>query len=333
MKKLTSSLLGLIFAAVLLLLFSRAATVSAKVGIETDNFTQPHNLLAAETNHFILTSSDAFTVYLPLVHGPRTLSLKRGVGVFAAPACTDLANLKAAWYLNWRVSPDPTCGGANADKFVPRIYGANEMPLLAQAIANAQASGWLIGFSEPNLPWQGNMSPVQGAILWKQIENAAIPAGIKLVSPSPNQYNPGQADPYGYLWLWAMVDAYKSQNGGQSPHFDAIGWNIYKRTPGEIEAYLTARHNEGLTRGYDVPIWVLEYGGECWNSASGNTGNQSIMTMTTAWLDSIPWIGRYAWFANRIVGTEPGAPGWQSCTLINPSLGTLTALGQTYSTY
>jgi hypothetical protein len=334
MKKLVSPLVGLALAAGLLLfLFGRVAIVSAQVHHDPKDFVQPANPVAAETNHLVLVASQAFTVYLPVVYAPEPPSPKKGVGMIGPPACADVENLRTAWYLNWSVSPDSSCDPTSSAKFVPRIYGASQMALLTQAIANAQASGWLIGFSEPNLPWQGNMSPAQGATLWKQIEDAAIPAGIKLVSPSPNQYNPGQVDPHGHQWLWAMVEAYKTQNGGQPPHFDAIGWNIYKQTPAAIETYLTARHNEALARGYDVPIWVLEFGGECWNSANGNTGNQSIMTTTPDWFDATPWIGRYAWFANRITGKEAGAPGWQSCSLVNPKTGGVTSLGQLYSTY
>ncbi len=291
---------------------------------------QPGKLWAGPTGPLFISASDTFTTYLPIILVP-ALNPKKGVGVVAAPACQDVLALRASWYLNWGVFPDPTCIGA--EHFVPRIFGAGDMQFLAQAVANAQASGWLIGFSEPNLPWQGNLSPTQGAILWKQIEQAALPAGIKLVSPSPNQYPPGQADPYGHQWLWAMVQAYQAQNGGQNPHFDAMGWNIYSQNPGDIQNYLTARHNEALARGYDVPIWVLEYGGECWKSASGNTGNQAIVTTSTAWFEATPWIGRYAWFANRLSGANQQAVGWQSCSLLNPTTGVVTSLGQLYAQY
>jgi hypothetical protein len=204
------------------------------------------------------------------------------------------------------------------------------MPSLPIAVANAQASGWLAGFSEPNLPWwAGSVSPAQGAVLWRQIENAALPAGIKLVSPAPSQHSPGQHDPNGNQWLWAMVDAYKAQYGS-NPHFDAIGWNIYVKTPSAMQAYLIARRNEALARGYNVPFWILEYSGECWSS---NSGNGAIMTTIAPWFEATPWIGRYAWFANRITGSEDAAPGWQSCSLVNPTTGNLTSLGQIYSAY
>ncbi|MCP4358282.1 MAG: hypothetical protein GY796_09735, partial [Chloroflexi bacterium] len=152
-------------------------------------------------------------------------SPKKGLDVIASPACADVETLKAAWYLNWKPKPDETCDGVD-ERFVPRISSAGAMPSLPQAIENAKASGWLIGFNEPNHPHQANMPPAQGAELWKQIEDAAVPAGIKLVSPAPNQFDPGKVDPHGHQWLWAMVDEYQARYN-KKPHFDAIGWNIY----------------------------------------------------------------------------------------------------------
>jgi hypothetical protein len=327
MRKLSLSLIAVAFFVAGLLLFGGAAVVFAQPQVTMANFASPQDRRSVEISHLNLISSSAYTLYLPIILGPPPP--KKGVGAPVAPACVDLQTLKASWYLNWSVNPDSTCGSQNAHKFVPRISSAFNTASLTQAVANAQASGWLIGFSEPNLPWQGNVSPTQGAALWKQIEEAAIPAGVKLVSPSPNQYNPGQADPYGHQWTWAMVDAYRTAYG-QNPHFDALAWNIYKRTPSAVQAYLNARRSEALVRGYAVPFWILEYGGECWNS---NNGNTSIMTTISPWFEATPWIGRYAWFANRLTGAEPYAPGWQSCSLINPSTGAPTPLGQIYAGY
>ncbi|HRV93477.1 MAG TPA: glycosyl hydrolase [Anaerolineae bacterium] len=329
MRKLNLPLVGLVYFAILLLWFGHVSIVFAQPQAPIqESAWLPQSRLFHETDHLSLVSSNVITVYLPMVYGPPPP--RKGVGAPVSPACVDQQTLQASWYLNWRINPDPTCGAENANKFVPRISGVFDEGTLAQAVTNAQASGWLIGFSEPNLPWQGNLSPTQGAVLWRQIENAAIPAGVKLVSPSPNQYDPGQSDPYGHQWTWAMVDAYKALYGPK-PHFDALGWNIYKRTPTEIQTYLNARRNEALARGYNVPFWILEYGGECWSSSKN--GNTSVMTSITPWFETTPWIDRYAWFANRITGAEPYAPGWQSCSLINPSTGAPTSLGQIYVGY
>jgi len=315
----------------LLLLLGRVTTVAAQTQTVAGEQPWPQHRLPAPTDLSQLVSSSAFTVYLPILIVPPPPNPKKGVGVVASPGCTDLQTLQASWYLNWKFFPDSTCTIHEAEKFVPRLRDASMMKFLTPAINSAKASGWLIGFSEPNLSWQANMSPDQGAILWRQIEQAADAAGgIKLVSPSPNQYNPGDADPYGHQWLWAMVDAYRARYG-HNPRFDAIGWNIYAKKHSDIKAYLTTRRNEALARGYDVPIWILEYGGECWRSS--DNGNTGIMNETTAWFNATPWIGRYAWFANRLTGSQPFAKGWQSCSLIRPNTGLSTELGQTYSKY
>ena len=329
MRKLLSPLFGLAFSISLLVLMGQSVPVLAQPRVDIEDSTWQPYRLPGESTTLDITSSSVYTIYLPIIYVPPPPNPKKGMGVVASPACDDLKTLDASWYLNWGLNPDATCNSSDDKNFVPRISSAAGMPLLSQAIANAQASGWLIGFSEPNLPWQGNLTPAEGAILWKQIEDAADPAGIKLVSPSPNQWEPGQNGlPYGHQWTWAMVDEYKNMYG-KNPRFDALGWNIYTSNPDETKTFLIARRNEALAKGYNVPIWVLEYGGECWNGA----GNQSIMTSITAWFDATPWIGRYAWFANRLSGSNPNAIGWQSCSLINPNNGTLTSLGQLYRTY
>ncbi|MCB0170091.1 MAG: hypothetical protein KDJ97_06020 [Anaerolineae bacterium] len=276
-----------------------------------------------------LSTTAVYSIYLPIMVDP-PLNPKKGFGAKAKPACDDLERLNASWYFNWRAWPDSTCGLDELEKFVPRIYNTDSMAFLSEAIDNAQASGWLIGFSEPNLPWQGNMTPKQGATLWRQIENAALPKGIKLVSPSPNQWEPGQNGyPYGHQWTWYMVSEYQALYGTK-PHFDALGWNIYKSKASDIKAYLNARRGEALDRGYNVPFWLLEYGGDCGSSVDQI---QSTMENTNPWLDSTPWIGRYAWFANRITTLDSDGVDNSKCSLVNSATGDLTKLGFTYRGY
>lgn len=326
--------LGLLFLiAFIILLLATVflnSMVRAEPSSESANSDRTFDQESGGTLDLRLTDSHAFTVYLPLALGPPPLNPKKGVGVVASPACDDLESVKASWYLNWGIYPDATCTAENKDKFVPRMYNGNSMLQLEVAIENAKASGWLIGFSEPNLPWQGNVTPTQGAIYWRQIEIAADAAGIKLVSPSPNQWEPGQnGQPYGHQWVWVMVDEYRARYG-KSPRFDAMGWNIYKRTAGEIQAYLTTRRNEALARGYDVPIWLLEIGGRCVTGSAPEI--QGTMTAITPWLDSTPWIERYAWFANR-ASVDGSGVDYSKCSLVDPNTNNLTQLGRIYSTY
>lgn len=317
----------ILFLVMLLLGAAMAQVLHPRPRIETplEQFTSDSNGVES----LDLSTTAVYSVYLPVIVNP-LLNPKKGFGAKAPPACDDLGRLKASWYFNWSSWPDSTCSPDEKGKFVPRIYNADSMAYLSVAIDNAQASGWLIGFSEPNLPWQGNMTPKQGAMLWRQIENAALPKGIKLVSPSPNQWDPGQYGyPYGHQWTWYMVNEYKALYG-TSPHFDALGWNIYKSKASDLKAYLNARHGEALDRGYNVPFWLLEYGGDCGSSVDQI---RTTMETTNPWLDSTPWIGRYAWFANRITTLDSDGVDNKKCSLVNATTGDLTELGDTYRNY
>jgi hypothetical protein len=271
---------------------------------------RPFERAEADTNHYI---------YLPLIYGPH-LNPKKGAFVTHG-VCQDTSLLRASWYFTNDVQPPAGCPQPDP-RFVPIIYNAGAMAQLSAAISNAQVSGWLKGFIEPNLAWQGNVPPDQAAELWRQIEIAADAAGgIKLVSPSPSQHDPG--------WLWRMVDEYQARYG-RRPRFDAIAWNYYTAYPFQMQDYLTARRSEALARGYDVPVWVTEYSGECWNDGKGNL---SMMNTVTPAFNDTGWIGRYAWFASRIYGDEPWGIGWQSCSLVNPYTGALNPLGEIYAAY
>lgn len=277
-----------------------------------------------------ITQAD-FQIFLPIILKP-PYEPEKGVAL-AYPSCEDLDTLGAGWYVNFSNSPSAGCPSPD-QRFVPMVYNADHATgiTLTTAISNAKASGWLLGFGEPNLPWNGNTTPLEGATAWRAIEAAALPAGIKLVAPAPSQHDPGYFDPLGYTWIWNMIDEYHALYG-ENPHFDAMGWNYYNSSPQAFQNFLNARHQEALDRGYDIPFWILEYAGECWNTGNFPTGNYEIMTQVTPQLKSTPWIARFAWFANRIRGTEPWGQNHQSCSLINPDTGALTALGALYAGY
>jgi hypothetical protein len=290
--------------------------------------------LSAPVDEQIVPTQGMFKTFLPVVSLTKP-NPKKGLGVAASPVCGDMGVLATSWYFNWKAYPDDCL---NPDpRFVPRIYNAGSMaePELSNAIKNAQISGWLMGFNEPNLFWQGGVSPEDGAKYWKQIEDRTKDLNIKLVSPAPNQWEPNhdptRPEPYGNQWTWAMVDAYKAQNNGNKPRFDALAWNIYKTNHEDIVTFLRARRSEARNQyGYDLPFWIVEYGGEC--PSKGYTGNEVIMQQTTKWFNETDWIGRYAWYANRLEGPgdDPDAQDYSSCSLIDPATGSPTELGKMY---
>lgn len=284
------------------------------------------------------------TIYLPIIKS--AYEPKKGV-VLPYPNCEDIENLNAGWYYNNLVTPPGNCPIGDK-RFVPRIHTPEQTAdpnLLTTAINNAKSSGWLMGFPEPNL--QAGSTPLVGAQAWRALEQIALPAGLKLVSPAPSPHRPyqyqddkGNPDPYGYTWLEKMVEAYHGQYNAY-PHFDALGWNYYPvdypPNAQSMKDFLNARRAEWQTKfgGYyqNTPFWLVEYAGMCWNSTNGYpTANTEIM-LATSEIKTTPWITRFAWFANRIKPNDPWAPGWQSCSLVNSDTGALTNLGTIYKTY
>ncbi|RMF03006.1 MAG: hypothetical protein D6768_06905 [Chloroflexi bacterium] len=281
-----------------------------------------------------------YKVFLPIIFkAPPT----KGVVIPDAYSfCTDTYTLNVDWYYRNSTSPIPDCPVTDT-RFVPRLANGNILTtqIISDAIASAsQRQGWIIGFTEPNINyWPSYMTPRDGAIAWRQIEAQALPAGMKLVAPAPSPHDPGGlggAATDGYTWIWKMIDAYRAEYG-TDPHFDAFGWNYYHWDPNQFYAFFNARRSEALDKGYNIPFWVLEYSGQCWNTINAPpfnyTGNTAIMTQVTPWFESTSWIDRYAWFANRIKPDDAWAPNWDSCTLINPNTGDVTSLGVSYQGY
>jgi hypothetical protein len=312
--------------------FASEASYTAEKSVDTKDraYSAGQTASITETARLIDTSSFSYTIYLPIV--TRYINPKKGVGVKAPPACDDVNSLRASWYSNWVPWPDSTCNTEDLDRFVPRILNGDYMQYLADAVENAtppEGSGWIIGFAEPNRPEQGNMTPQQGAIYWKQIETEANLHGIKLVSPAPVEADPEQS------WLWAMVEAYRDQNcpidRACKPQFDGIAWNIYGCTNHPacynvegMKDYLRQRRDAAARRGYNVPIWVVEFGG-CLTENSSES-DKIIMREMTAWFNQTSWIARYAWYSNR---TSPTYQGEHDCVLLDED-GLLTELGQIY---
>ena len=246
-------------------------------------------------------------IYLPMVVKV-TIALK-GVGQ-SAPVCADVGAVSASWYYNWYAHPTKGC---DTDRFVPMIYGI-DLSALSTAVHYAElGDGWILGFNEPDL---NGVSVVEGAVAWRQIEEQ----NVNLVSPAPSQHNPD--------WLWQMVDEYQHRYGTR-PRFDAIAAHIYTNDPQIAKDYLIARHNEALRYGYDVPVWVTEWGGLC-TLPDPQNGNLTMMQEMIPWMRRQGWIARYAWFASRISENEPWGSGWQHCSLIDAATGKLTNLGKTY---
>ena len=81
---------------------------------------------------------------------------------------------------------------ANASQeFVPMVWGASSISELS-SWCPLDGSTALLGFNEPNLRQQSNLSAAEACELWPTVRAAARKYGLKLGSPAANYCVPGE---------------------------------------------------------------------------------------------------------------------------------------------
>ncbi len=179
--------------------------------------------------------------------------------------------LGASWLYDW--SPAPP-----VDEWIESV------PMIGHAgVVDAALGGnsqWILGFNEPDLTVQSNISPERAGVLWREIER--LYPGRKLVSPAV-------IDP---LWLDHMRNDYISYYG-TAPRFDAIAWHCYEWNAAGCIA-LGERFLR-LAELWGVPeVWVTEF-----VFVRAHTADPEREARTfVAWLERQPLIKRYSPFAN-----------------------------------
>ena len=76
----------------------------------------------------------------------------------------------AGWYYNW--GPSPSNIGTYNATFLPMIWGANDMGDVNSALG--AASTYLLGFNEPDVSTQANLTVAQAITDWTTISSDTI---------------------------------------------------------------------------------------------------------------------------------------------------------------
>jgi hypothetical protein len=220
------------------------------------------------------------------------------------------------------------------------IWGKSDAnKLLSGTIPLGGNSQYILGFNEPDLTGQANLTPQEAADLWYQIEawvNQNHP-GKKLVAPAPTYY--------GREWLTQFYNAFVSKYG-RPPRLDALAAHCYAYPPSQwTECQTVIQWFETKVVAWNIPggIWVTEYGfpaDSCTGTSCNWTSAVTALNSFTDWLQTKPYVQRYAWFANRILGDEVwwGNPAYTTRLVqcpdhpnVNCTPGQLTPLGTAYA--
>lgn len=220
----------------------------------------------------------------------------KGVGVWEFEgADAALRQSGADWYYTWSTAPSGV-GSASGAEFVPMVWGADSVT--DQALAEAEAAGpYLLGFNEPDMGEQADMTVEQALGLWPRLEETGSTLGSPAVATD--------ADVDGG-WLDRFMTG--AEQRGHRVDFIAVHWygSDFRTGPAveQLRGYLAAVHEK-----YGKPVWLTEY---ALIDFSGGTPRYpaperqaAFVTASSTMLSELPFLKRYAWFG---LGTDESGP-------------------------
>ncbi|MFC0556723.1 sigma-70 family RNA polymerase sigma factor [Planotetraspora thailandica] len=224
-------------------------------------------------------------------------SAKKGVGVWTFNGVnTALAKSGASWYYTWSTTHNGVTTPKTA-KFVPMIWGADSVN--STALAQAKAAGpYLLGFNEPDMGSQSNMSADKALSLWPKL----MSAGKVLGSPAVAY---GGDTPGG--WLDKFMKGAKAK--GYRVDFITLHWYggdfNSTRATSQLKGYLQAVYNR-----YHKPIWLTEYALIDFSNGTrfpSDAQQAAFVKSSTKMLAGLPYVQRYAWFGIGAKDNEPSS--------------------------
>jgi autotransporter-associated beta strand protein len=241
-----------------------------------------------------LAIAAAFVAIFPtFVHGA-ILSAKRGFADTGANY-NNLQATGAGWYYTWGT------GLAN-----PGTFDANNYPMFWNAPSQAtidstltRSPTYILGYNEPEVSTQANMSVATAISNWTTISNSTIAynsahgANIQLVSPAVSDTTAGKA--------W-MTD-FHTQAVAAGLKVDAVAFHWYGwSTPDNISQ--AAANFEGSINWYhnlwNKPVFITEFAIHDWAGSYTDAqiieANRQFLNIVIPWMESNSYVAGYAWY-------------------------------------
>ncbi|MFI9009790.1 sigma-70 family RNA polymerase sigma factor [Actinosynnema sp. NPDC053489] len=255
--------------------------------------TAPTTTTATTTTTTTTTTTARPPAPAPVVQ-PVARSVKKGVSTWRFDGVTRaLSDVGAGWFYNWAPTREDVQAPAGVE-YVPMIWGAKAVTPGNLAAVKGQGTA-LLGFNEPDLAEQSDMTVEQALDLWPQLQATGMRLGSPAVAHS--------ADKAGG-WLDRFLAGARLR--GLRVDFITLHWygsDFGPNAVGHLENYLDA-----VRARYGLPIWLTEYsladfsgGGVRYPDArqlADFAGASSRM------LEGLPYLERYAWFA--LPADKPG---------------------------
>jgi RNA polymerase sigma factor (sigma-70 family) len=218
-------------------------------------------------------------------------SKKKGVGVWKFDGLkAALGDVGAGWYYNWAPNNNDVPGPADVE-FVPMVWGKDNVTDATLKQAKSEGDE-LLGFNEPDMGAQADMSVVEALAAWPKLQAT----GMRLGSP---------AVAYGGDTAGGWLDRFMSGAKAKGYRVDFItlhgyGSDFSSAAAGQFLGYVDAVHKR-----YGKPIWITEFGLMNFSgSPKYPTPAQAVafIKASTKGMQSRSYVERYAWFGLPAVG-------------------------------
>ncbi len=268
----------------------------------------------------VLTLSLGF-LFVGMVHSQTP---KRGLGMSTATTTGtwhgNIVNSESHWYYTWGTTipeaQEPNMPASS--EFVPMFWGAGNVNTNnINKLINLKNQGkikYVLGFNEPDLSEEANMTVEQALNLWPQLESIGLP----LVSPATSypSLNPDS-------WFVQFMDGVQTRG----LRVDYIAVHLY--VGGNPGTYIKILQD--VYAKYGKPIWITEFAVRDDNTGGNPANNMYTPEMILTFmqnllpqLEALDFVYRYAWF-----NPSPTMAGLWPCALFNQN-GSLNTLGEYY---
>ena len=217
---------------------------------------------------------------------------KKGVGVWKFTGLeAALADVGASWYYNWAAN-DNDVPGPSGVEFVPMIWGKANATDATIAQAEKESDGELLGFNEPDMGGQADMSVADALAAWPKLQAT----GLRLGSP---------AVAYGGDTAGGWLDRFMSgaKQKGYRVDFITLHWYGSDFSPASVQQFLG--YVDAVHQRYGKPIWITEFGLTNFSGTPKYPSSAQLVAFikgSTKGLQGRSYVERYAWFGLPAVG-------------------------------
>ena len=292
----------------------------AAIAVEEDGGGLSKVLIAAKRDIRIPKLSAPFNDRIRFIRVlPWRNTIKKGHGG------TDYADLNNGWYYLW----GGTGHTSEEIQWVPMAYTRKwtEPARVDQLIATEGIQA-ILGYNEPERAPPAGVKQYKDSFL-REPENCVITmknlmrTGLRIGSPSCAQQGPGE-------WLPEFYRLAKQQNCRID--FICVHWydwgNFFSGNDQNPKGVFNRFRNylENIYSTYKLPIWITEFNA---NPNRNNEIQMEFLRLAMPWMDSAPYIERYAYFQPFGQGDVPKREGDSNFRRIRSDTSTpLTPIGR-----